>query len=151
MLTARDALEDRVRGLRGGADAYLVKPVDCRELGAVIESVARRLPSADAVEESWQLRAGGRRLLAPDGTIIELTHTEATLLKRLAENAPDPVGREELMQSAIGHSLDGDFRRLEVALSRLRLKIGARVPEATPLRAARGKGYAFVAPIRTER
>ncbi len=149
MLTARGALEDRVRGLRGGADAYLVKPVDWRELAAVIESVVRRLPEPDASAEAWQLRAGGRRLLAPDGTIIELTHTEAALLIRLAEDAPNPVAREALMIAAIGVPLDGDFRRLEVALSRLRLKINAAVPNANPIRAARGKGYTFVAPIKS--
>lgn len=149
MLTARSTLEDRVRGLRGGADAYLVKPVDSRELAAVIESVVRRLPEPDEEADAWQLRAGGRRLLAPDGTIIELTHAEAALLNRLAADAPHPVPREELMKATVGAPLGTDSRRLEVALSRLRMKIINRVPDIrSPLRAARGKGYAFVAPIR---
>lgn len=151
MLTARGQLEDRLVGLDSGADIYLVKPVDMRELSAVCESLYRRLNRVEVPErpaEGWQLDVQSLELVPPGGAAILLTPTEFKLMKVLAEAAPEPARRSDLA-AAMGHpELDFDFRRLETALSRLRRKIEMQSGEATTLRSARNVGYVFAAPIR---
>ena len=149
MLTARGALTDRLDGLERGADAYLVKPVDMRELAAVLRSLHRRLGATRAPHPpTWELAPGTLELRSPQGLAIALTVTELALLRRLADSAPQPVARRALA-AAIGHpELDFDDRRLEVHFSRLRAKIDTAFPEQALIRAARGQGYLFAAPIR---
>lgn len=153
MLTARGQVEDRVLGLKTGADIYLVKPVDMRELAAVVESLYRRLqrdpatagPPAEA--PLWRLDAYTMELRSPTHESVMLTPTEFNLLRELAQVAPEPVPRAKLA-AAIGHpEPDFDFRRLETAMSRLRKKIDARCSEGGALRSARNLGYVFAGPI----
>ena len=154
MLTARGTLDERIVGLQTGADAYLVKPVDMRELVAVIESVHRRLgKSADplplAVEDQcwvfyplrWQVRA-------PDGQMHELTAAESRILRLLAESGGQTVSRQSLAAVEGLAALDFDYRRLESTISRLRRKLSRS--GQSPLRAARGQGYAFTNWLRIE-
>ncbi len=148
MLTARGSLDDRLAGLEEGADAYLVKPVDMRELVATLHSVQRRLMSAVTSSEGWSLMPDTLSIDSPAGEAIALTATEMDLLKCLAAAAPEPVSREALA-AAMGHTEpDFDYRRLEVAFSRLRKKIETASASESPIRAARGRGYVFAAPIR---
>ncbi len=155
MLTARGSMDDRIDGLQTGADAYLVKPVDMRELVAVIDSVHRRLcdcaqPAPPPEEDSgwvfyplrWQVRT-------PGGELQALTATETRLLQALAEAGGQTVARQTLAEVEGFAALDFDYRRLEATVSRLRRKLSA-AGEASPLRAARGQGYAFVGRIRIE-
>lgn len=151
MLTARSGLDDRLAGLEEGADAYLVKPVDMREMIATLRSVLRRLaPSAQAelAAPAWTLLPAALTLRSPDGHLISLTAMELDLLKCLAAAAPEPAGREALA-AAIGHvHPDFDDRRIEVAFSRLRRKIEVPAGNPAPLiRALRHRGYVFAAPI----
>lgn len=151
MLTARGQLEDRVLGLKTGADIYLVKPVDMRELSAVVESLHRRVhrgAAPPAERAAWRLDRYTLELVSPQQRSVMLTPTEFELMHELAESAPDPVTRAQLAK-AIGHpEPDFDYRRLETSLSRLRRKIETRCEEASPLRSARNVGYVFAAPIR---
>jgi two-component system OmpR family response regulator len=148
MLTARGALGDRIFGLETGADAYLVKPVDMRELVAVIDSVYRRLPVSETVEPAawvfyplrWQLRT-------PLDSVLSLTAAESRVLGVLAEAAGQTVPRHELAAVEGMAALDFDYRRLESTISRLRRKLDAD-QRGSPLRAARGQGYAFIEAIR---
>lgn len=144
MLTARGSLDERVTGLDAGADAYLVKPVDMRELLAVVASVTRRLPESAA----WVLEGVRRRLLAPGGQAVDLTDTEFRLLEAMIAAAPEVASRRD-MAIALGETdfLAYDERRLEAAVSRLRRKLLAATGES-PLRAARGRGYVFAATVR---
>lgn len=145
VLTARGLLEDRLRGLDLGADAYLVKPVDPRELVAVVASLARRVAPVDG--DDWVLDTTRRELLDPQGTGIALTHTEYLLMQALAQCAPDVASRRTLVE-ALGHEfLQFDERRLEAALSRLRRKLQGEAGDS-PLKSARNQGYVFAAPIR---
>ena len=161
MLTARAALDDRLHGLEQGADAYLVKPVDMRELVATLKAVHRRLPAAAlataaaAVEatpsatSAWVLRVRTLSLQSPQGQPLTVSPTEMALLRCMAEAAPDPVSRERLAMAAGHHKIGYDDRWLEVAFSRLRRKIEATQGGSDPpIRAARGRGYVFAAPVR---
>ncbi len=150
MVTARGTLDDRVRGLGDGADAYLVKPVEMRELLAVVSSVERRLagaPSA-AAAGAWLLDVAHRELRSPDGKAVALTETEFRLMGAMAWAFPEVATRKALA-GALGEEdfLNFDERRLEAAISRLRRKLESEVGES-PLRSARGRGYVFAAPVR---
>jgi DNA-binding response OmpR family regulator len=147
MLTARGGLDDRLTGLEEGADAYLVKPVDMRELVATLHSVHRRLTASALPTEGWSLMPDTLSIGSPAGKAVALTATEMDLLKCLAAATPEPVSREALA-TAMGHSEpDFDFRRIEVAFSRLRKKIETTTAGESPIRAARGRGYVFAAPV----
>jgi DNA-binding response OmpR family regulator len=160
MLTARGSLDDRVSGMREGADAYLVKPVDFRELMAVLKSLLRRLdigaktvekPAKAPVEKPpvWQLRPAQLQLLPPQGSPIKLTGREAKLLGHMARSYPHAVARQVLVDSSDAVLTPLDFRHLEVALSRLRKKIQDATGQGLIL-ASRSEGYLFGAPIRLD-
>jgi DNA-binding response OmpR family regulator len=153
MLTARGQIEDRLLGLKTGADIYLVKPVDMRELSAVVESLYRRVhrgppasPAAGAAPV-WRLDAYTMELTSPTQESMMLTPTEFNLLRELAGAAPEPVTRVRLAE-AIGHpEPDFDYRRLETAMSRLRRKIESCCSDGGALRSARNVGYVFAGAI----
>jgi DNA-binding response OmpR family regulator len=140
MLTARDEVEDRVRGLRGGADDYLVKPYAHSELVARIEALLRRTRRED---DETLLRCGSltinpSRLEAKrDGMLLELTPKEFHLLKTFVRNEGRVLSKTALMQSVWGEAVEPNT--LEVHLSSLRRALG--VPPL--IRTVRGYGYVF--------
>jgi DNA-binding response OmpR family regulator len=150
MLTARGEVDDRVAGFDSGADIYLVKPADLRELSVVVESLYRRAHRLvrPARQDYWQLDGQTLELLAPGGEKVLLTSTEFKLMRVLAESAPEGVKRAQLVEALGYRDHDFDHRRLETAMSRLRKKLEHRAGEAPPLRSVRSVGYAFVATIR---
>lgn len=146
ILTARGMATDRLKGLQGGADAYLVKPTPPEEMLAVIANLLLRLPNGAAAaktkgEANWVFRAKALRLVAPDGAEIGLTYAEGRLLEIMLLRAPKPARRQELVQALGGHYLDFADHRLEAAISRLRHKMMQAMPGIEPVRAARGVGY----------
>lgn len=156
MLTARGSLDERVNGMREGADAYLVKPVDFRELMAVLKSLLRRLDTvAKSVKNSaktpptWRLRAAQLLLVPPEGAPIKLTGREAKLLGHMVRAYPHAVARQVLVDSNDAVLNPLDLRPLEVALSRLRKKIQEATGQGLIL-ASRSEGYLFGAPIRID-
>jgi DNA-binding response OmpR family regulator len=160
MLTARGSLDERVSGMREGADAYLVKPVDFRELMAVLKSLLRRLDlGATPVEKPvkkppkktavWRLLPGQLQLVPPDGLPIKLTGREAKLLGHMAHAHPHAASRQVLVDSSDAALTQLDFRHMEVALSRLRKKIEEATGQGLIL-ASRSEGYLFGAPIRID-
>jgi len=148
MLTARRALDDRLRGLQEGADAYLVKPVDVRELAATLRAVARRLDAgagqAAKPAPGWQLAEGGWVLRDPEQRVLSLTTAERSFLNCLLDKRGRPVTRDELIVALGGNTLDFDPHRLDSLASRLRRKAG-EVGINLPLRAVRNTGYVFSA------
>lgn len=151
ILTARGALDDKLLGLEQGADAYLVKPVDFRELAAVLDSVQRRLTAhAEAASPGWCYQPHTLTLIDPEGRHLSLTPNEAAVLAVLVQQAPEIASRESLAH-ALGHDeRDYDYRRLELTISRLRRKIQTDATQAPLIRAARSRGYLFAAAIRVE-
>jgi DNA-binding response OmpR family regulator len=148
MLTARGSLGDRLAGLNEGADAYLVKPVDMLELAATLTAVQRRLTVTAPLAEAWVLLVDTLTIRSPAGEVISLTVTETELLKTLASAAPKLVSRDQLSVAMGRTAYDEQHRWVEVTFSRLRKKIETGTASEAPIRAARGQGYVFAAPIR---
>lgn len=147
MLTARDTSADRVRGLNGGADAYLSKPVKLEELAATLRSLARRLrmtAPTDTDPNAWRLDVDGWCLLSPSGQNIALTHAERNILTLLMRAPGTPVAREDLIAALTDNTYDFDPHRLDMLVHRLRGKIADHCDESLPLRAVRGIGYVML-------
>jgi DNA-binding response OmpR family regulator len=141
MLTARDQLEDRIKGLDDGADLYFAKPVDLRELAAAIGSLYRRL----AGPPCWRLDSGSSRLFTPAGAAVDLTDLELRFLAPLLARPGEVVDREDLCRSLDQRPDLYAMRRMDTLVSRLRAKV-LRLGEATlPVKARHGRGYAFLA------
>src|ERR1700712_2689969 len=125
-LTARSDVIDRVIGLELGADDYLAKPFDPRELLARIRALLRRqdkLRTQVASElrfDGWRLLPDQRRLFAPDGAELVLSRGEFSLLLALAERPGRVLGREQLLQLSRGEASDSVDRAIDLAISRLR-------------------------------
>ena len=140
-VTARDALDERVRGLKMGGDDYVVKPFAFAELLARIHAVLRRKRDA-------QNRVGDlvidylRGEVTRAGQAIELTRTEFSLLRRLIEAQGQPVSRTELLQSVWNLDFDPGTNVVDVHIRRLRKKVDS--PFSRPLiHTVRGSGYAL--------
>ena len=145
LVTARGAEEDRVRGLRSGADDYVVKPFSPTELLARIEAVLRRSP-ARPVDIAGARYAGGsvdvaRQEIVPDeGEARPLTERELGVLVHLLRNPGRAIEREELLRCVWGLDPRGlDTRTVDMAVARLGEKRG--VAGASAVRTIRGKGY----------
>ncbi len=142
MLTARDRIEDRVRGLRAGADDYLVKPFSFMELLARLHALTRR----GRRQEPAELRVGDlaidllSRKAFRDGTRIELTAKEFALLTALARHRGEILSKTAIAEMVWDVSFDSGTNVVEVAIKRLRAKIDA--PFHSPLlHTVRGMGY----------
>jgi two-component system OmpR family response regulator len=138
MLTARDQISDRIRGLDAGADDYLVKPFDAEELLARLRAVERRRSGTDSavLELPGLVIDLGRTTVLADGQVAELTAKEWALLRVLALR-PDRIHRRESLQDALyGLDADTSSNTLEVFISNLRRKIGRE-----RIQTLRGLGY----------
>lgn len=148
MLTARCGPEDHVRGLDGGADAYLSKPVGTDVLAATLRSVLRRIaPTAKApalhapVASGWRLGVQGWQLVSPSGVQVALSHGERLFMTLLADAVGTVVAREAIIQHLCGNDNDFDPHRLEMLVYRLRRKVHANTGTELPLSTVRGMGY----------
>jgi DNA-binding response OmpR family regulator len=142
MATARGQTEQRINGLRVGADAYLVKPIDPRELDAVIHRVGTRLHGG-AASSMWVLLREQHSLQCPNGVKVDLTGSEFLTLDRLIANRGQPVPRVDLENLYSPGSADIDVRRLDTLISRLRTKVRQTAGLDLPLRTHRNQGYSF--------
>ena len=138
MVTARGHVDDRIAGLRSGADAYLVKPVDLRELAATIDQLAKRLSTP-----GWGLDAGSRLLTAPKGQPVELTGAENLLLQTLMSANGQVLDREQLCRALAPSGDPTDTRRLDTLISRLRTKVEVQTGCVLPIQTFRNLGYAY--------
>jgi DNA-binding response OmpR family regulator len=147
-LTARSAVTDRIQGMEEGADAYLSKPVDLRELALVIRAVARRVAPAEAAAgEGFVLVEQDQVLLLDDGQRLGLTRLETLLLSRLARSTGQQATHQQLVEALGERYSDYDPRRLEAIVSRLRQKLTRAGVRGETLRAIRHIGYILTIPI----
>ena len=142
MLTARDAVEDRISGLDSGADDYLTKPFEFRELLARLRALLRRsgelrpakITVADLVLDT------GAQSVSRNGQTVPLTAKEYALLEFLARNAGRVVGRAEIAEHVWDETFDPFSNLIEVYINRVRRKIDADSPKPL-LHTRRGAGY----------
>lgn len=152
MMTARGRIEERVFGYESGADIYLVKPVDYRELTAAILAVRRtRTASTPAVANqqpyTWLLDLSAWRLVAPSGASLRLTRSEMQLLDCLTVRPGEPVSRD-VIGALMGKVFNlGEHRYLDQVVSRLRRKVASELGWEAPIGSAHSQGYYFVGPV----
>ena len=156
MLTARGLNVDRVVGLELGADVYMVKPVELRELEAQVRSLSRRLGApiqAVAAASSppsiagWVYDSVAWSLVSPSGGRIKLTANERTFVMLLVAKPGEPVSRDEIMRALGKRAWDPTDRSVDSMVRRLRAKGEEACAEGLPIEAAHGTGYTFTAPI----
>lgn len=152
MATARHELTDRLRGLKAGADAYLVKPIDLEELRAIMHNVAYRIGHEKAISSpGWYLNTVTWSLTTPDGMTVKLTQSEKELLNALATQPGQTISKDALIL-ALGHDpATYDPRRMEILVRRLRNKVRDKTPGPFPLETSHGLGYVFASNITLER
>ena len=144
LLTAMAEPEDRINGLEQGADDYLSKPFEPRELVLRIGNILQRRPAPN--EAAREIRFGGYRFdvvrgeLFRGGDVLHLTAAEAGLLSALAQKAGKAVSREEL---SIAGQFGGNVRNVDVQMTRLRRKIERDPRFPRYLQTVRGTGYAL--------
>ncbi len=155
MLTAAGETIDKIVGLEMGADDYLGKPVDLRELEARIKAVLRR-KSSQAVQQGsktatgqtvqfgdFQLDLEAAKLTDATGQEVHLTAMEFRLLKLFAENRSRVLNRDQILEQAHDRSWDPYDRSIDIRISRLRRKIETNPQKPTIIRTVRGIGYVF--------
>lgn len=153
MLTALGESSDRVVGLELGADDYLTKPFDARELLARVRAVLRRTgesrtPFGDTPRPvmefaDWQLDVTRRELRSPEKVMIPLSAGEFELLLVFAEHPRRVLSRQQLLDLARGETHDAFDRSIDVQVSRLRRKLESDITSTPMIRTIRNVGYLF--------
>lgn len=153
ILTARGEADERLKGYEAGADIYMVKPIDSRELVTAIKNLSHRLQtgrrrqSEDSDSRSWLLDNHSWNLLSPNNERIHLTAKEFMFISILAAHAGEMVRREHLL-GEMGYS-DDEYanRAMDSLVRRLRRKIETGTGCPSPIKTAYTGGYCFAAPI----
>jgi len=157
LLTALGASSDRVVGLELGADDYIVKPADPREMIARIRAVLRRAEAVPGEPEQgsgriarfggWVLDTRSRELLSPDGVVVDLTSGEYDLLLAFVERPQRVLTREQLLDLARHRPYGGLDRSMDAQMSRLRRKIEPAERPTPLIKTIRGVGYILSVPV----
>jgi two-component system OmpR family response regulator len=152
MLTARTNPYDRVVGLETGADDYMGKPFEPRELVARIQSVLRRASSpprrptdhtrSDMISfDGWELHRENHCLHAPDGAVVALSNAEFRLMCLLLQTPRRALKRDQLMEQGSSHTMDSGERSIDLLVSRLRQKLIRTPGGFNMIKTVRGVGY----------
>ncbi|MFG1213042.1 response regulator [Xanthobacter flavus] len=151
MLTARGSDVDRIVGLELGADDYLAKPFNPRELLARIHAVLRRTRPSDSVPTAggsslkfsgWTLDTRRRELTNPEGAVVDLSTGEYDLLLTFLEHPQRVLNRDQLMDAAKNRTATGFDRAIDIQVSRLRKKLESH-GSLEMVKTVRGVGYFF--------
>ena len=152
MLTARIDDTDKIIGLELGADDYITKPFNPREVVARVRSVLRRTTGGPPASSSRVLKIGdltmdiNRHMITLHGQEVELTATEFNLLKVLLENPGYAYTRSELIEQALGYEYEGSERTLDSHMRNLRRKIDPDTDKPSYIQTVYGVGYRLVEP-----
>jgi two-component system OmpR family response regulator len=160
MLTARGEPIDRIVGLEMGADDYLTKPFEPRELVARIRNVLRRtealpanlepMSSGRAKFAGWTLDLQKRHLVDPDGRVIVLSGAEFRLLRVFVTHPNRVLTREQLVALSSGRSYESQQRAIDLQISRLRGKLGDDLTSSPLIKTVRNEGYVLAAAVTVE-
>jgi two-component system, OmpR family, response regulator CpxR len=152
LLTARGDDVDRIVGLELGADDYLPKPFNPRELLARMHAVLRRLQPRQSDGDNRVLAVGdlvldpGSRTVLKDGQVVELTTVEFDLLRAMLASAGQVVPREELFETVLGRKFDPFDRSIDMHISKLRRKLDEPAGGIERIKTVRGVGYIYAHP-----
>jgi len=157
MLTARGEETDRIVGLELGADDYMPKPFNPRELLARVKSVLRRTRSLpenlkpDGASgfrfSGWTLDNATRNLTSPAGVVVALSGTEFRLLRTFLSHPNRVLTREQLIDLMLSRDAAPFDRAIDVQVSRLRHRLGEDAKEPVIIKTVRGQGYVFAAHV----
>ena len=156
MLTARGDPSERITGLELGADDYVCKPFEPRELLARIRNILLRTSQPEIVNTTnarfivfgyWTLDVPMRRVVNADGRAVILSGTEFRLLRLLIDNAGEVLSREQINELGGSHGDDSLDRAVDLQISRIRGKLDDVGPPYSIISTVRHKGYCFMAPI----
>lgn len=148
-LTARNDEVDRVLGLELGADDYMAKPFEPRELVARIQTILRRVRDdrseqrANIRFDNWRLNSVLRQVVADNGLVVPLSNAEFRLLWVFIERPRRVLSREQLLDAARGRSIEAFDRSIDLLVSRLRQKLGDDPKAPQLIKTVRGEGYLF--------
>lgn len=153
ILTAHGEAEERLKGYESGADVYMVKPIDCRELASAIKNLSLRISrintdsSLAADDNFWRLNTKSWTLLSPNNESITLTAKEMQFIASLAKSSGEMTRRQHLLVE-LGYS-DDEYanRAMDSLVRRLRRKIETATSVQPPIKTAYTGGYSFSAPI----
>ena len=154
MLTARTTTFDRIMGLENGADDYMGKPFEPRELVARIHTVLRRsqgvhetapqVARSDVVcFDGWELQREERTIRSPSGRVVALSNAEFRLLDIFLQTPRRLFSRDQLIEQARGRAMDTFERSIDLLVSRLRQKLADDSDEPSMIKTVRGAGYMF--------
>ncbi|PKR89808.1 DNA-binding response regulator [Pleomorphomonas diazotrophica] len=145
LLTARGETADRVMGLEMGADDYVPKPFEPRELVARVDALLRRLhPTRKTLVVGPLSVDMPRRIASLDGTLLDLSSTEFTILAALVGSRGAVLSRTQLLRAACTDDLNVTDRAADMAISRLREKLGDDPRSPRLIKTIRGLGYQFI-------
>lgn len=157
ILSARDGLEDRLAGLNAGADRYMVKPINMRELVANIDAVSKRSSASHDLispplsetlklpQPFWGLEINSWMLTSPSGKALHLNAHEFALMHLLMKVQGQAASKKVIAFEIFGSRIDNSFDRLNVMITRLRKKAIDTLGEPLPIKTAHRIGYAFIA------
>jgi len=152
MLTARGSELDRILGLELGADDYLPKPFNPRELVARLRAILRRAPNGTTVGPTQPVHLADvelhpeSRSVTRSGESVTLTGAEFDLLSSFLRSPGKIISREDLTQAALGRPMSPMDRSIDVHVSNLRRKLGPYEGEQERIKAIRGSGYVYLMP-----
>lgn len=158
MLTAKGDEIDRIIGLEMGADDYLAKPFNPRELLARVKSIVRRANALPPHQEApdaaayhfdvWKLDLVTRNVVAPDGLVVPLSGAEFRLLRVLLEHPRRVLTRDQLLELVSGRESLPFDRSIDVLIGRLRKRLNDDGKEPVLIKTVRGAGYVLAASVR---
>ena len=151
ILTARSTVDDKIKGYDSGADLYMLKPVDCRELSAAIVSIAgrarRNSRDTPVVQQVWSISPTKWQLTVESNIQILLSVKELKFLELLAATPAQPVLRQTLLSELYSRHDAHAGRALDSLVRRLRAKISSQTNITIPIRTVHAVGYCFVGTI----
>lgn len=156
MLTAQRDAGSRILGLEIGADDYLGKPFEPRELVARINAVCRRIqkgqrepdqPRTRAVFHRWTFDRLRHQLVSPDGVTVAMSSAEYRLLSAFVDNPGRVLSRDQLIEKTRAGGVEVNDRSIDLAVSRLRQKLGDSPRDGRLIKTLRGEGYLFDAQV----
>lgn len=157
MLTARGAAIDRIIGLEIGADDYLGKPFEPRELLARVRSVLRRAQGNEDVTPallrfgSWRVDLNARHLINDEDVVVALSGAEFRLLKAFLDHPNQVLSRDQLLDLTKGREIDSFDRSIDLQVSRLRQRLGEDARAQELIKTVRSEGYVLATSVRGAR